>query len=113
MKSRHNLLRAAAMVALATLASVAFAQYPSKTIRVLVGFPAGTGPDVAARIVSQQLQEAMKSPVVVENKPGAAGFIAAQEAARAQPDGYTLLFGEVGQLSMASSTYSAMPTSCP
>ena len=79
MKSRHNLLRAAAMVALATLASVAFAQYPSKTIRVLVGFPAGTGPDVAARIVSQQLQEAMKSPVVVENKPGAAGFIAAQE----------------------------------
>jgi len=109
MKSRHNLLRAAAMVALATLASVAFAQYPSKTIRVLVGFPAGTGPDVAARIVSQQLQEAMKSPVVVENKPGAAGFIAAQEAARAQPDGYTLLFGEVGQLSMASSTYKSVP----
>ena len=103
-------LRVAAACALALTASVAAAQpYPNRTIRVLVGFPAGTGPDVAARIVAQQLQDAMKSAVVVENKPGAAGFIAAQEAARAAPDGYTLLFGEVGQLSMASSTYKSVP----
>ena len=108
MKAIH-ILRAACALALAAFAATASAQYPAKPIRVLVGFPAGTGPDVAARIIAQQLQDAMKSPVIVENKPGAAGFIAAQEAARAQPDGYTLLFGEVGQLSMAPSTYKTVP----
>jgi tripartite-type tricarboxylate transporter receptor subunit TctC len=109
MKSRHCLLRAAAAFALAAFANVALAQYPNKPIRMLVGFAAGTGPDVAARIVAQQLQDSIKSAVVVENRPGAAGFIAAQEAARAHPDGYTLLFGEVGQLSMAPSTYKSVP----
>ena len=87
----------------------AVAQYPNKPVRLVVGFPAGSGPDVAARIVAQKLQDTFKDGVVVDNKPGAAGFIAAQEVARAAADGYTLLFGEVGQLSIAPSTYNKLP----
>jgi tripartite-type tricarboxylate transporter receptor subunit TctC len=87
----------------------AFAQYPAKPVRIVVGFPSGTGPDFVARVVAQKLQDAWGKGAVVDNKPGAAGLIAAQEVARAAPDGYTLLLGEVGQLSIAPSTYRQLP----
>jgi tripartite-type tricarboxylate transporter receptor subunit TctC len=106
----RTLRLALASLALFALGSeISYAQYPNKPVRLVVGFPAGSGPDVAARIVAQRLQESWSSAVVVENKPGAAGFIAAQEVARAAPDGYTLLFGEVAQLSIAPSTYNKLP----
>jgi tripartite-type tricarboxylate transporter receptor subunit TctC len=102
-----------ALVAAASLLGLAAPalsqQYPNKPIRLVVGFPPGSGPDVAARIIAQKLQDSFKDGVVVDNKPGAAGFIAAQEVARAAPDGYALLFGEVGQLSIAPSTYNKLP----
>lgn len=111
---RRFSLAAMACAAVATLAApTAFAQpggYPSKPVRIIVGFPAGTGPDIVARILAQKLSEGWGNQgVVVDNKPGAGGLIAASEAARAAPDGYTLMLGETGQLSIAPSSYNKLP----
>jgi tripartite-type tricarboxylate transporter receptor subunit TctC len=77
---------------LAAFAVGAHAQtYPARTVRLMVPFPAGSATDQVARLVGQQLQEELKQPFIVENKPGAQGSIAASEVARAAPDGYTLL----------------------
>jgi tripartite-type tricarboxylate transporter receptor subunit TctC len=75
-------------------ASAAAAQsaYPSKPIRLIVPFPPGAGTDNVARFVAQKLAEGMKQSVVIENRTGAGGAIGAAEAAKAEPDGYTLLF---------------------
>ncbi|WP_207802986.1 Bug family tripartite tricarboxylate transporter substrate binding protein [Roseicella frigidaeris] len=81
-----------------------------RPLRLLLGFPAGSGPDVLARLVAEGLKPAAPAGVVVDNRPGAAGLIAAQEAAQAAPaDGSLLLLGEVGQLAMAPSTYARLP----
>jgi len=67
------------------------ADYPTKPIRILVGFTPGGGPDITARYVAQKLTEEYKQQVIVDNRPGAGGTIAATLAANANPDGYTLL----------------------
>jgi tripartite-type tricarboxylate transporter receptor subunit TctC len=67
------------------------AAYPAKPIRILVGFTPGGGPDITARYVAQKLTETWKQQVVVDNRPGAGGTVAAGTAASANPDGYTLL----------------------
>ncbi|HKU46457.1 MAG TPA: tripartite tricarboxylate transporter substrate binding protein [Burkholderiales bacterium] len=77
---------------IALFATCAAAQtYPAKPVKLVVPFPAGSATDQIARVVGQQLQEALGQPFVVENKPGAQGTIAAGEVARAAPDGYTLM----------------------
>ena len=77
---------------LACAASSAFAQgYPNRPIRMVVSFPPGAGTDVVARLVARDLQEIFGQPVVVENRPGAAGNIASEIVAKAPADGYTLL----------------------
>jgi tripartite-type tricarboxylate transporter receptor subunit TctC len=78
---------------LATLAApLAHAQdYPAKPLTIVVPFAAGSGTDQMARAMGQALTEATKLPVIVDNKPGANGFIASQYVARAAPDGYTML----------------------
>lgn len=79
---------------LVLMASDAFAQahYPDRLIKIVVPFPAGGAPDTLARIVSEKLASKWGKPVVVENRPGATGNIGAEVAARAEPDGYTLIF---------------------
>jgi tripartite-type tricarboxylate transporter receptor subunit TctC len=85
-------LRSVVLVALAGLLPLqALAQaYPSRAVRVLVGYPAGGANDLVARAFSARLAEALKQPFVVENRSGAAGTIAAEATAKAAPDGYTL-----------------------
>jgi tripartite-type tricarboxylate transporter receptor subunit TctC len=80
-----------ALCAAATAAAQSYPQ-PGRPVRVLVGFAAGGGTDVQARIVAPRLAEALGVPVVVENRPGASTMLAAQEVARAAPDGHTLLY---------------------
>lgn len=81
----------AAVLALA-ITPLAWAQaWPAKAIRLIVNFPAGSGPDVWARIYAPRLGEVLGQPVVVENRPGAAGNIGLEVVARSAPDGYTLL----------------------
>jgi tripartite-type tricarboxylate transporter receptor subunit TctC len=85
------------------LAQGAFAQggYPSRTITMVVGFAPGGGTDTVARIVAPKLSASIGAPVVVENKAGAGGNVATDHVARAAPDGYTILLGNVGSLTVA------------
>lgn len=100
---------ALAGTALAAAAPAARAQgTPDRPVRVVLGFPPGTAPDVVARLLADALREAWPAGVVVENRAGAGGHIAAQEVARAAPDGSTLLLGELGTLAMAPSTYARL-----
>ena len=72
----------------------AFAQaWPARTLRMVVAFPPGGPTDVAARVVSQKVAERLGQPVIVDNRPGAAGNIGMEAVARAAPDGYTFLYG--------------------
>ena len=79
--------------------------YPSKPVRILVPFPAGSGVDIIARMIGNPLAEAWGQAVVVDNRPGASGAIACELAAKAVPDGYTLLLGNTSSLAMAPSLY--------
>jgi tripartite-type tricarboxylate transporter receptor subunit TctC len=80
-----------------------------KTLKITVGFPPGTGPDVVARTVGQKLGELLKQNVVVDNKAGAGGQIAAQTVAKGVADGSSLLLGEVGSISIAPAAFSKLP----
>ena len=86
------MMKTAVLIAAALVAASAHAQvYPGKPVKLIVPFPAGSATDQVARLTGQQLQDALKQPFVVENKPGAQGAIAAEFVAKSAPDGYTLL----------------------
>ena len=98
-----------ALSILATGATAAPPVYPSKPIRLLVGYPPGGTTDLLARALGQQLMQALKQPVAVENKPGAGGGLGANQVARAEPDGYTLGVGSAGNLALNYATYANIP----
>ena len=89
----------------------AFAQgnFPNRPITLVVGFAAGGATDTAARIIARKLSENLGQPIVVENKAGAGGNIAHQQVANAAPDGYTILLGSVGPLSVAPHLVKNLP----
>jgi tripartite-type tricarboxylate transporter receptor subunit TctC len=95
---------------LSLLAGFAMAQdYPSKPIRLVVGYAAGGGNDIIVRVMQPEMQKGLGQPVIVENKPGAQSIIAAEFVARAPADGYTLLMGPSGPMTINPATYSKLP----
>jgi tripartite-type tricarboxylate transporter receptor subunit TctC len=100
----------AALPGLALAAGTARAQgaaadYPARPVRVLVGFPPGGGVDIIARLLMPRLQERLGQPMLVENRAGANGNIAMDAAAKSPPDGYTLFYGNVGNLAVTNALY--------
>jgi len=92
-RRRYFLQLAAGVAALPVVSRLASAQaYPSRPVRIVVGFPPGSGVDVVARLMSPSLAERLGQPFVVENRPGAGSNIATEAVVRAAPDGYTLLW---------------------
>jgi tripartite-type tricarboxylate transporter receptor subunit TctC len=103
MPRRRYAFLAACLLCLA--ASEAAAQYPARTVTMVVPFPPGGGTDTGARLLAQRLSQKWGQPVVVENKPGAAGALGADLVSKAKPDGYTLLMGNFGTQSINPTLY--------
>ena len=102
------------MLTLASIAAVAgvpaLAQtYPAKPVRMIVPFPAGGATDIVARLIAQKLGEAFGQQVIVDNRGGAAGTIGSDLAAKAPPDGYTILIGTSSTHAIAQSLYAKLP----
>ena len=92
------------------IAGAAQAQdYPNKPIRMVVGFPPGGGTDVVARIIAPRYSELLGQGVVIENRPGATGTMAAGQVAKSAPDGYTIMMGHVSVNAIAPALFSNLP----
>src|SRR5271167_3083380 len=106
-----RILQCAVLLAvLALSATGAAAQtYPAKPIRLVVPFPAGGTTDILAREVGQRLSVSLGQPVVIDNRPGAAGNIGSDLVAKSAPDGYTLLMATVGTHAINPSLYLKLP----
>ncbi len=103
-------MRATLLIITLFCAAVASAQpYPSRPVRLVVPFPAGSTPDIVGRALGQKLAEAWGQPVVVDNRPGAGANIGTAEVARAAPDGYTLLIGSNGPIAINKALYANLP----
>jgi tripartite-type tricarboxylate transporter receptor subunit TctC len=111
--ARRTALAAALVASLVTLLPIApdaAAQaWPNRPIRWVVGFPAGGGSDVIARAIAAAISPALGQPVLVENRPGAAGSIAAEAVAKAPADGYTIFTGDNGIMVFNTMVYKQMP----
>ncbi len=104
------IIRLAAAALALLIPAAAFAQaWPTRPIKILVGFAPGGGTDVVARVIAQKLQESLGQPVIVENKPGATGTIAADAVAKSAPDGYTLIMGHVNSHAIAPNLFKNLP----
>ena len=106
MRLLHSLF-AASLLAFAQFGAAQ--SYPDKPIQLIVGFPPGGGVEIVARQLAEKLSEQLGQRVVVENTAGAAGNVAMEYVARAKPDGYTLLMGNLGMLTANPSLYPKLP----
>jgi tripartite-type tricarboxylate transporter receptor subunit TctC len=105
-----NVFRLIIATTLAASASLAAAQqYPTKPVRIIVGFAPGGGTDTVARVLGQKLSEWWGQQVIVENRAGATGTIGADVVAKAPPDGYTLLMGHVNSNAIAPNVFKKLP----
>ncbi|MFM9882325.1 MAG: Bug family tripartite tricarboxylate transporter substrate binding protein [Burkholderiales bacterium] len=110
MRENRTKMLAAFVLSFTLLPAISSAQtYPAKPIRFVVPFPTGGALDIVARVMSPRLAELLGQPVLVDNKPGAAGTMGAGEAARATPDGYTIFIGEPGGVTIAPSLRKDLP----
>src|SRR5215470_16919875 len=107
MKSAMRTMLATA--ALAFVGGLGAQNFPSHTVTLTVGFAPGGGADTAARFIAQKLGENIGQPVVVDNKAGAGGNIAAQHIAAAAPDGYTIHLTSVGPMAVAPHVMASLP----
>lgn len=107
MKRRHLFVAAAGLGACAT--PMAQDAWPARPLRMVVPFPPGGTTDLLGRAIGQELAKALGQPVTVENLPGAGGSIGAERAARAAPDGLTLLMGHIGTLAVNPALYANLP----
>lgn len=99
MSGRNRLISTLALIGLSLAAPIASAQdYPTKPLRLVIGFPAGASGDLAMRVVGGHLSQALGQQIIIENRPGASSSIAAEAAARAPKDGYTLFLGTVANV---------------
>ncbi len=116
MLTRRDALASAAMAAVAAAAPgklLAQAGYPDHPIRIIVGYAAGGGVDIIARVLGEPIKAALGQPVVVENRTGAAAMIASNTVAKAPPDGYTLLAAASGEVAINQHLYGAKMTYDP
>ena len=97
----------AALIAIS--AAPARAEFPSRTVKMIVPYPPGGGTDLLARVLADQLGRKWGQSVIVENVGGAGGNVGAEEVARAAPDGHTLLFASPGPLATNAFMYKTMP----
>ncbi len=105
-----NLLGRVLMLIAALAAGASAAQnYPTKPVRMIVGFPPGGGTDVMARLITPKMIEAWGQQVVIDNRAGATGIIGTDLVAKAVPDGYTLLMGHVATNAIAASLFAKLP----
>ncbi|HEX9185390.1 MAG TPA: tripartite tricarboxylate transporter substrate binding protein [Burkholderiales bacterium] len=94
----------------ATLCSAAQAQaWPSKPIRLLVPFAPGGSSSIVARAVAVEMEKGLGQPIIIDNRPGGGGNVAMQEAARSEPDGYTLIIGHIGTLAVNPFMFEKLP----
>src|SRR5688572_29595280 len=104
-----------ALAFFAALAAALFAlpssaqQYPTRPVRIVVGFAPGGSADVLSRIMGQRLAESLGQTVIIENRPAAGGTVATDIVAKAQPDGHTILAGSVGTMVFAPAMYQKLP----
>ena len=103
--TRRNFIGAAAVLAASAIPAHAQGDYPNRTIRIVVGFAAGGGNDIFARLVGQKLSELIGQSVIIENKPGAGSRLANEYVLNQPADGYTLLVAASGGMSIASAIY--------
>jgi tripartite-type tricarboxylate transporter receptor subunit TctC len=109
MIDRRRLLALAALAPFAVRANTDPASYPARTVRVVVPYNVGLGPDIVARAVAQSMEQAWGQPVIVENRPGASGILALSEVKRAAPDGHTLFVGDAGSMVANPLIYRSLP----
>ena len=107
--TRRAFVLGAAAAPLLARKAVAQAGFPSRALRIVIGFPPGGGIDILARLMAPKMSERLGQPVVVENRPGANGLIATQGVAQSEPDGHTILFGTTGNLAVNPVIYAGRP----